>query len=144
VKEEEVDWSVVNKKKRVLLVDDEYDVTYTLKKVLENNGFIVDSYNDPTLALSNVKPGSYDLLLLDIKMPKMNGFELYEKIREIDYNVRICFLTASEMFYEEYRRVEGYPLLDKEYFIQKPIRTEELIQQLKKIMDSTSSDTETS
>jgi DNA-binding response OmpR family regulator len=118
------------------LVDDELDVTYTIKKVLENNGFVVDSYNDPTLALSNFKLGLYDLLLLDIKMPKMDGFELYQKMRKIDSNVKICFLTASELFYEEYRRLDAYPTLDKEYFIQKPIRTEELVHQLNEILYS--------
>jgi two-component SAPR family response regulator len=69
-------------------------------------------------------------------MPKMNGFELYQKMREIDSNVKICFLTASELFYEEYRRVDAYPTLDKEYFIQKPFRTEELIRQLNEILHS--------
>jgi two-component SAPR family response regulator len=69
-------------------------------------------------------------------MPKMNGFELYQKIREIDSNVKICFLTASELFYEEYRRLDGYPRLNKEPFIQKPIRTEELIHQLNEILYS--------
>jgi two-component system response regulator ChvI len=116
------------------MVDDEQDVTYTIKKVLENNGFVVDSYNDPTLALSNFKLGLYDLLLLDIRMPKMDGFELYKKMKEIDSNVKICFLTASELFYEEYRRLDAYPTLDKEYFIQKPIRSEELIRQLNEIL----------
>jgi two-component system response regulator ChvI len=96
---------------------------------------VVDSYNDPTLALSNFKPGLYDLLLLDIKMPKMDGFELHQKMREIDSNVKICFLTASELFYEEYRRLDAYPTLDKEY-IQKPIRTEELIRKLNEILYS--------
>lgn len=75
-----------------------------MRKVLENNGFVVESYTNPTLALSNFKPGLYDLLLLDIKMPEINGFDLHQKMREIDSNVRICFLTASELFYEEYRR----------------------------------------
>jgi DNA-binding response OmpR family regulator len=124
------------KNKRILLVDDEQDVIYALKKVLENSGFVVDSYNDPTLALSNFKLGLYDLLLLDIKMPKMNGFDLYQRIRKIDSNVKICFLTASELFYEEYRRIDAYPTLDKEYFIQKPLRTEELIRQLNEILYS--------
>ena len=105
-----------------------------MKKVLENNGFLVESYNDPNLALSNFKIGLYDLLLLDIRMPKMNGFELYQKIREIDSNVKICFLTASELFYEEYRRLDKYPRVDKEYFIQKPFRIKELIRQLNEIL----------
>jgi CheY-like chemotaxis protein len=118
------------------MVDDEQDVIYAIKKVLENSGFVVDSYNDPTLALSNFKLGLYDLLLLDIKMPKMDGFDLYQRIRKIDSNVKIYFLTASELFYEEYRRVDAYPTLDKEYFIQKPLRTEELIRQLNEILYS--------
>jgi two-component system response regulator ChvI len=116
------------------LVDDEPDVTYTIKMILENNGFVVDSYNDPTMALSNFKPGLYDLLLLDIKMPEINGFELYQKIREIDRNVKICFLTASELFYEEYRRLDGYPRINKEHFIQKPFRTDDFIHQLNEIL----------
>ena len=118
------------------MVDDAQDVLYTVKKVLENNGFLVESYNDPNLALSNFKLGLYDLLLLDIRMPKMNGFELYQKMREIDSNVKICFLTASELFYEEYRRLDVYPRVNKERFIQKPIRTEELIHLLNEILCS--------
>ena len=64
-----------NKGKRILLVDDEPDVIYAIKRVLENIGFIVDSYDDPILTLTNFKPGLYDLILLDIKMPNMNGFD---------------------------------------------------------------------
>jgi CheY-like chemotaxis protein len=123
-----------SKSKRILLVDDEPDVTYAIKVALENNGFVVDSYNDPTLALSNFKPGLYDLLLLDIKMPEVNGFELCQKIKEIDSNVKTCFLTASELFYDEYRRLEAYPRVNKEHFIQKPIRNEELIRKLNGIL----------
>jgi two-component SAPR family response regulator len=97
---------------------------------------VVESYNDPTLALSNLKLGLYDLVLLDIRMPTMNGFELHQKIREIESDVKICFLTASELFYEEYRRLDAYPRLNKEHFIQKPIRTEDLIRQLNEILYS--------
>jgi DNA-binding response OmpR family regulator len=118
------------------LIDDEPDIIYSIKRVLEINEFLVDSYTDPTLALSNFKPGLYDLLLLDIKMPKMNGFDLCQKMKEIDSNVKMCFLTASELFYEEYRRLDAYPRLDKAYFIQKPFRSEELIRQLKEILNS--------
>jgi len=118
------------------MVDDEPDIIYSIKRVLEDNEFVVDSYTDPTLALSNFRPGLYDLILLDIKMPKMNGFDLYQKIMEIEGNVKICFLTASELFYEEYRRLDAYPSLDKAYFIQKPFRIEQLLRELNEILNS--------
>jgi two-component system response regulator ChvI len=116
------------------LIDDEPDIIYSIKKVLETDGFIVDSYSDPTLALSNFKPGLYDLLVLDIKMPKISGLDLYQKIKEIDGNVKTCFLTASEMFYEKYRKLDSHPRLDREYFIQKPCRSEKLIRTLNEIL----------
>ena len=116
------------------MVDDEPDIIYSIKWVLENNEFVVDSYTDPTLALSNFRSRVYDLLILDIKMPKMNGLDLYQKMKEIDSNVKICFFTASELFYEEYRRLDNYPKVDKEYFIQKPFRTKELIRHLNEIL----------
>ena len=119
------------------MVDDEPDITRLVRTVLESNSeFLVDSYTDPTLALSNFKPGLYDLLLLDIKMPKMNGFDLYQKMKEIDSNAKMCFLTASELFYEEYRRLDAYPSLDKAYFIQKPFRIEQLLGKLNEILIS--------
>ena len=117
-----------------MLVDDEPDIIHAVEMILEDNGFLVDSFTDPTLALSNFKPGLYDLLVLDIRMPKMNGFELYQKMKEIDSNVKICFFTASELFYEEYRRLDNYPKVDKEYFIQKPFRTKELVHHINEIL----------
>jgi DNA-binding response OmpR family regulator len=124
------------KNKNILLVDDEPDITNLVRRVLEINGFVVDVYTDPTVALSNFKPRLYDLLLLDIKMPKINGLDLYQKMKEIDSDVKICFLTASELFYEEYRRLDAYPSLDKAYFIQKPFRSSDLINYLKEILCS--------
>ncbi|HEX2124706.1 MAG TPA: response regulator, partial [Nitrososphaeraceae archaeon] len=88
--------------KRVLLVDDEPDLNLTLKMVLEENGFKVDSFTDPLSALENFKgesAGMYELLILDMKMPGINGFELYRQIKKIDDKVKVCFLTASEMYY---------------------------------------------
>jgi DNA-binding response OmpR family regulator len=125
-----------NKKKKILLVDDEPDIIYSIRRVLEINGFMVDSYTDPTLALSNFKPGLYDLLLLDIKMPEISGLDLHQKMNKIDSNVKICFLTASELFYEEYRKLDAYPTLDKAYFIQKPFRSEDLIHKINEILSS--------
>ena len=89
-----------SQKKRILVVDDEVDITTAFELDLEEVDFEVDVYNDPMLALSDYKAGIYDLILLDIKMPKMNGFELCKKIKDIgdDENdkPRICFITAYE------------------------------------------------
>src|SRR5688572_31556519 len=93
--------------KNILLVDDELDVIYTIKNVLEDNGFQIDSYNDPITALNSYRSNFYDLIILDIKMPKTDGFELYIKIREKDPQVKICFLTASEMYYEKFRKIRS-------------------------------------
>ena len=87
-----------SKKKKVLIVDDEPDVNTVLKNVFDQNGFNAASYDDPILALENFKAGSYDLLLLDIKMPEMDGFQLYQKMKKIDSKVKVCFLTASELY----------------------------------------------
>jgi DNA-binding response OmpR family regulator len=121
-----------------LLIDDELDITLTLKGVLEGAGFKVDSYTDPLLALNNYKINFYDLVILDIKMPKMDGFQLYTKIREKDPKVKVCFLTASEFYYEEFRKKhssESVKLLDNEYFIQKPIKNEELIKRITHVIN---------
>src|SRR5215210_8936355 len=91
--------------KQILLIDDEPDVTYTIQKILEDNKFKVDSFNDPILGLNYYKVNFYDLVILDIKMPKMDGFELYTKIREKDPKAKICFLTATEIYYEKFRKL---------------------------------------
>jgi DNA-binding response OmpR family regulator len=91
---------------RILVVDDEPDLTQVSALALEYHGYKVDSFNDPQEALSKFKPGSYDLIILDIKMPKMDGFELYHEIKKKDNNAKVCFLTASELYYEEFRKKE--------------------------------------
>ena len=121
------------RKKRVMLVDDEIDVISVLKIVLEDNGFQVDPFEDPLYALRNYKTGLYDLLILDIKMPEMDGFELYDEIKKIDDKVKVCFLTASEMYYSKSRK-EKYSLIDKDLFIQKPIENEDLVKVIGKIL----------
>jgi CheY-like chemotaxis protein len=124
--------------KKVLLVDDEPDITFTIKNILEDNGFKVDSFTDPISALDNYQINYYDLIILDIKMPKMDGFQLYTKIREKDPKVKICFLTASEMFYEKFRkaRSELGKTIGENYFIQKPIKNKDLIKNLTSIIDN--------
>ena len=123
--------------KKILLVDNEADITYALENGLENYGFSIDSFNDSMLALNSYKSNFYDLIILDIKMPVMDGFELYNKIKEKDSKVKICFLTASELFYEEFRK-KRYVLgekLGEEYFIQKPIKTDDLVQKMTALMN---------
>ena len=120
--------------KRVLVVDDEPDHNLTLKMILEENGFKVHTFTDPLLALQNFKEqdGMYDMIILDMKMPNMNGFELYRQIKKIDDKVKVCFLTASEMDYGVYTDIVNS--LDAEYFIRKPIDNEELVKRLNRIL----------
>jgi len=123
---------------KVLLVDNEPDVTYAIESVLEDNGFEVDSFNDPVLVCDTYKSNYYDLVILDIKMPKMDGFQLYDCIRQKDEKTKICFLTASELFYESLRQARNLlgDVLGEQYFIQKPIKTDELIRRLIDLINS--------
>ena len=125
-----------NISKRILLVDDEPDITFTIKGILKENGFQIDTFNDPITALKSYTSNFYDLVILDIKMPKMDGFELYYKIREKDLSVKICFLTAIAMFNREFRkaRSEFGRIIGEEYFIQKPVKNEDLVKKLIDIM----------
>jgi len=125
--------------KNILLVDDEPDITFTLKDSLEYNaGLKVDTFTDPTVALKSYKSNYYDLVILDIKMPKMDGFELYNKIKEKDPKAKICFLTATEIYYEKFRKLRTGlgKTIDEDYFIQKPINIEDLIKKLTFIMNN--------
>jgi DNA-binding response OmpR family regulator len=120
---------------RVLVVDDEPDLNLVLKMILEDNGFKVDSFTDPLLALENCKgkAGKYEMLILDIKMPDMDGFELYRQIKKIDDTVKVCFLTAGELDYEQFRK-ELSPALDENCYIQKPFENEMLIRTINRIL----------
>ena len=123
--------------KKTLLVDDEPDVTYTIKNILEDNGYKVDSFNDPILALNYYKVNFYDLVILDIKLPKMDGFELDTKIREKDPKVKICFLTAVTKSNEEAGKIRLAfgKTINEDYFIQKPVEIEDLLKKLTSIMN---------
>jgi DNA-binding response OmpR family regulator len=110
------------KRKRILVVDDQPDITLTIEVELEEEElFDVDSFNDPELALSSFKPGIYHLVILDIVMPKMDGFELYERLKKVDPGINVCFLTASEMYHEEMREIE-HCALNKDLFLQNQYR----------------------
>jgi DNA-binding response OmpR family regulator len=118
---------------KILIVDDEPDLTQVYSLVLEYHGFKVDSFNDPQEALSKFEPGLYDLVILDIKMPKMDGFELHHEIKKKDNDSKVCFLTASELYYEEFRK-KGYSALDRNLFLRKPIENEELVKEINKMI----------
>jgi DNA-binding response OmpR family regulator len=128
---------MMNKKNnnRILLVDDEPDIALAFKIGLEDNGFVVDAFNDPELASANFKDGLYDLLLLDIKMPKMNGIEFYQRMKEIDKKVKVCFITASEIHYYEKITQEVFPTLGVRRLIRKPIKIEDLVKDLKQVLE---------
>ena len=115
------------RKSRILLVDDEPDVCMVYQIVLEDAGFECIAYTDPVKALQQFRPNYYDLILLDIKMPVLNGFELCKKIIELDRTVHIVFITASEEYYEKFRS-QHLPELGKINYIQKPIGNDELLQ----------------
>jgi two-component system, OmpR family, response regulator ChvI len=122
-----------NLKKRILLVDDEADVISLFKMVLEMNGFEIDAYSDPEAALSNFKPNSYGLALLDIRMAPLNGFELYKKMKNIDSGLKACFITAFEDYRQEFK--ESFPELDEiKCFIRKPKAIEDLVNHVATIL----------
>lgn len=127
------------KRSKILLVDDEPDIAMAFKLALQDAGYIVDTYLDPLMALSKFNSSCYDLIILDIKMPKLNGFELYSEMRKVDNKVKVCFITAGEMFYDKVRNKKGeeseqYCKLDTQRFLQKPISNMELVRRINRII----------
>jgi DNA-binding response OmpR family regulator len=120
-----------------MIVDDEEDITSILKKGLEKYGFTVTTFNDPFKALSNFKEGDYDMLLLDIRMPNMDGFELYQKLQEIDSNVKICFMTAFEVYYDALKELFPDSYSDI-CFVKKPFSVNEFAERINKEMTTES------
>ena len=114
---------------RILLVDNEPDITSVTKRGLQSNGFEVDAFTDPAEALSNFKTGIYDLLLLDVKMPKINGFELYRHMSKIDNKIKVCFMSAFESYADEFKT--AFPNQSESCFTRKPISIDELAKRIK-------------
>jgi two-component system catabolic regulation response regulator CreB/two-component system response regulator ChvI len=120
---------------KILVVDDESDVCVVLEKVLSEYGYVVDSYEHPLVALDKFKAHLYDLVILDIRMPDLNGFALYREIKRLDKKVKICFLTAGELYYGVYSDI--FSSLPANYFIRKPIDNEELMKRINEIIYDT-------
>ncbi len=118
-------------KKQILIVDDEKDVGMTLKLMLENYGFDIDFFTDPAIALEKFEPNRYDLVILDIKMPDPNGFELYERLKLRDSNIKTLFITALSSV-ESYNTQNSIvcPLRGVRHFMKKPVGNEELLAQV--------------
>jgi DNA-binding response OmpR family regulator len=127
-----VDITTVEEKrlsKVVLLVDDDPDMTSIFSLGLQDEGFEMYTFNDPLEALSQFRPNFYDLLLVDINMPKMNGIDLSRRILELDANVKICFITAGEANIEVLRDL--YPTRDIGCYIKKPVTIDQLVRRVK-------------
>jgi CheY-like chemotaxis protein len=126
--------------KRILIVDDSPDITLTFRRAFEEANrisgkisFYVSTYNDPLLALSEFKPDFYDLMLVDINMPKMNGFDFCVKVFEVDVNPRVCFMSSGLINQEALK--EQYPSLSFGCFMKKPITMENLVRKVKAELD---------
>lgn len=117
--------------KRILIVDDNTDIGFTLRIGVEDNdsSMQVDSYDNPINALLDFKPNFYDLLLIDVNMPLMDGFELCEKLLQKDINVKVCFMTSGEINMDAAREV--HPLKSIGCFIKKPITTDALARRIR-------------
>jgi DNA-binding response OmpR family regulator len=113
---------------RILLVDDELDIVQAVKKGLEMRGLSVDAFEDPEKALKAFRPNTYNIAILDVRMPKMNGFQLYREILRRDDKVRVRFFTAFEEFREEFKK--AFPELDERRFIRKPTTISKIAEEL--------------
>lgn len=123
--------------KRIMIVDASDDVNLTFRIVLRESDrrLRVESFNDPVEALREFRPDFYHLVIIDILMPKMNGFELYNRLKKLDSNVKICFMTTgSEIFLREFAK-EAFPELDLNCFIRKPIANEDLLKRVQEVLE---------
>jgi DNA-binding response OmpR family regulator len=123
--------SSLKKRNRIMIVDDDNDCTFTFKIVLEGYGFKVYSFNNAYLALDEYRSNFYDLAILDIILPGMNGFQLYRELKKIDKNLKVCFLSARQLLYED----SNVSKIDAGWFIHKPIENQSLLQKVEEIIE---------
>ena len=118
--------------KRILIVDDEVDITDSLKAGLTSQGFSVDAYNDPMAALAHFKSKQYDFVILDIRMPKMSGFDLYREMVKLDWKTNYCFFTAFDIHPSEFDKV--FPDVNVRAFLKKPLSPSQMVERLNSVM----------
>jgi two-component system, OmpR family, response regulator ChvI len=123
------------RRSKIILVDDEPDITFSFNIGLEDYGFAVDVFNDPLLALSSFKVGLYTMAILDIKMPKMNGFELGGKIRKLDDKIKISFMSAFDIPEEDLKTTIPAIYEEKPLIIRKPISIDDLVSRVKEKLE---------
>ena len=123
------------KRQNIMIVDDEDDINLLFAMVLCSEGYNVDAFTDPVAAIMKFERGSYDLLIIDILLPKMDGFELYERIKRLDKNVKVCFLTAGEINYDQFKKAASFPeIITEDCFIKIPVENKTLVRKVKNIL----------
>ncbi|MEO9320529.1 MAG: response regulator [Nitrososphaera sp.] len=119
---------------RILVVDDEPDIIPVIRRYMLREGFLLDDFTDSELAVQQFKPDFYDLALLDIRMPKLNGFDLYRQLKMRDDNLKVCFLTAYELYFNDFRKT--FPEIRISCFIKKPVELKMLAMSIRGTLDS--------
>jgi CheY-like chemotaxis protein len=123
------------KRQNIMIVDDEDDINLLFAMVLCGEGYNVDAFTDPVAAIMKFERGSYDLLIIDILLPKMDGFELYERIKQLDKNVKVCFLTAGDINYHQFKKAASFPeIITEDCFIKIPVENKTLVRKVKNIL----------
>lgn len=118
--------------KRIMVVDDELDLVTILQSVLRKAGFFVAAYTNSRQALSDYKPRDYDLVLLDVRMPGLSGYELYAELKKLDGSIKVIFLTAFDVQQEI---VKLFPELDAKCILQKPVEVRVLVEAIRRRLD---------
>jgi DNA-binding response OmpR family regulator len=112
-----------------MIVDDEPDIAKTIELVLEKNGFRVATFTDPQAALNQFKPNSFAMVITDIRMPKMNGFDLYRELKKRDDKIKVAFMTAFDVQESEFRKV--FANIEISCFFTKPVTMGHLVSVIK-------------
>jgi DNA-binding response OmpR family regulator len=116
-------------RRNVLLVDDDHDIIEVLKRGLQTHGMYVDSYTSPQEALASFRPNTYDIAILDIRMPAMTGFQLFRELKKFDTGLPVCFLSAFEIQPEEFKSM--FPSMDGvKSIIKKPVSINKLLKEI--------------